>query len=163
MSEITIRSIAAEASCSVGLAYRYFETKDELIGAVLDRAAVHITQDMTPDDTFTELANKAWRRMEERPVFARLVAHLILEQADVTEVMSGHPFARIVVAQSEASGDPDPVAGANALAALVLGTGLYVPTVARAIGDPTIGDRAYGRLASAAEAVQRTDESDERG
>ena len=43
LSEITMRAIATEANCSVGLAYRYFSTKEELVGAALDRAAIYIT------------------------------------------------------------------------------------------------------------------------
>ena len=33
-----MRAIAGEAGCSLGLAYNYFTSKDELIGAALDRA-----------------------------------------------------------------------------------------------------------------------------
>ncbi len=37
--DINTRQIAAEAELSVGVAYRYFESKEALLGAALDRMA----------------------------------------------------------------------------------------------------------------------------
>mgnify|MGYP001823170331 CR=1 FL=1 len=52
--------------------------------------------------------------MTERPVFARLFAWLILEQQDVTVVITRHPLLETAVRHAHQDGDPDPVVAATA-------------------------------------------------
>lgn len=155
MSAITMRSIAGEAGCSLGLAYRYFETKEQLLGAVLDRAAAHITDGLSPEDSPEELAQHVWTRMGERPVFARLFAWLILEQQDVSAVMSRHPFLQVAAQTAIEAGDPDPGAAATALGTIVLGNGFFGPTLAKATQGQPHSQEVTKRLTRAAAATQQ--------
>jgi AcrR family transcriptional regulator len=150
MSGITMRAIADEAGCSLGLAYRYFDTKEELLGAVLDRAASYITADLDATDSPVHAARQAWQRMAERPVFARLFTWLVLEGGDVTEVMSGHPLLRIFGQQAESVGDADPKSAAAAIGIITIGGGLFGPAINRAAGNQPDDEAVYERLMRAA-------------
>ena len=153
MSAITMRSIAEEAGCSLGLAYRYFDTKEELLGAVLDRAAAHITDGLSPSHTPEEVVEHAWPRMAERPVFARLFAWLILEQQDVSAVMTRHPLLESVVRKAHQDGDPDPIAAATALGVILLGGGFFAPAITNAARGQPNSPELTNRLARAARAT----------
>jgi len=154
MSNITMRSIADEAGCSLGLAYRYFDTKEDLIGAVLDRAAAYITNGLGPSHTPEELVEHAWPRMAERPVFVRLFAWLILEQQDVSAVMARHPLLERAVRHAHQDGDPDPVVAATALGAILLGGGFFAPAITDAARGEPDSPELKNRLTRAAEATQ---------
>ncbi len=153
LSEITLRVIAQEADCSLGLAYRYFESKERLLGAVLDRAAAHIVQDLTYDDSLERLVEKVWQRMAERPAFGRLYAWLSLEGYDVTHLMSDHPLEPYLAFQAEAAGDPDPTSAAAAASAIVLAGGVFGPSMNRAAGRQPEDGLIYARLAEAVKAT----------
>jgi AcrR family transcriptional regulator len=150
MSAITMRAIAEEADCSLGLAYRYFSTKEDLLGAVLDRAASYITTDLDATDTPADITKQAWKRMAERPVFARLLTWMILERGDITEVMIGHPFLQVLGQQAASMGDPDPRSAAAAIGIITIGGGLFVPAINRAAGNQPDDEAVYERLMRAA-------------
>ena len=154
-----MRAIADEAGCSLGLAYRYFSAKEELFGAVLDRAASYITSDLDTTQSPGHLASQAWSRMAERPVFARLFTLLILEGGDVTEAMSGHPFLQILRQQSESVGDPDPNSAAAAISIITIGAGLFAPALNRAAGNQPDDKAVYERLTKAVEMITTTSTS----
>jgi AcrR family transcriptional regulator len=154
MSRLTMRAIAEEAGCSLGLAYRYFETKEQLLGAVLDRAAEYITSDLEPDEPPEHLAQKVWRRMAERPVFARLLVWFVLEELDVTRAMSGHPFLQTAYRQAELAGDANPPAAAAALGITMLGGGLFIPVMTNALGGRLDEEAVYERLLAAAAVIR---------
>ena len=149
-----MRAVAAEADCSLGLAYRYFPTKDELLGAVLDRAAAYITEGLSPHEPLTVLAERAWQRMGERPVFARLFTWLVLERRDVTEVMAGHPLLQVVAQRAANSDDPDPGTAAAALGIVALGGGYFAPALNQAVGLPPGDQAVYSRLMIAIAALE---------
>jgi AcrR family transcriptional regulator len=153
MSAITMRAIAEEADCSLGLAYRYFSTKEELLGAVLDRAASYITTGLDATDSPGDLTRQAWRRMAERPVFARLLTWMVLEGRDITEVMSGHPFLQTLGQQAASLGDADPRSAAAAIGIITIGGGLFAPAINRAAGNQPDDEAVYERLARAAEMI----------
>lgn len=153
MSEVTTRAIAAEAHCSVGLAYRYFASKEELMGAVLDRAAGHIVQDMRSGDPVDVLTSKAWQRMKEKPVFARLMAHVLMENGDIREVMSGFPFLELAANQAVEADDRDPATAAASLGSLILGHAFFAPILNTAVNRAPDDDRVDDRLAAAAAAI----------
>jgi AcrR family transcriptional regulator len=153
MSAITMRSIAGEASCSVGLAYRYFRTKEELLGAVLDRAAEYITTGLDVTDSPDQLIRQAWDRMAERPVFARLFAWTVLEGGDVTQIMAGHPFLQILEQQAASLHDTDPKSAAAAIAIVTIGGGLFAPAINSAAGNQPDDETIYERLIAAAQAI----------
>ena len=150
MSAITMRAIADEAGRSLGLAYRYFGTKEELLGAVLDRAASYITAGLDTTDSPSHLARQAWSRMAERPVFARLFTWMVLEGDDVTEVMSGHPFLQILGQQASSVGDADPKSAAAAIGIITIGGGLFAPAFNSAVGNQPHDEAVYERLMRAA-------------
>lgn len=150
MSAITMRAIADEADCSLGLAYRYFGTKEELLGAVLDRAAGYVTTGLDTTDSPVDAVRQAWERMAERPVFARLFTWMVLEGGDVTEMMSGHPFLQILGQHAESVGDPDPRSAAAAIGIITLGGGLFAPALNRAAAKQPDDEVVYERLAQAA-------------
>ena len=153
LSEITMRAIATEANCSVGLAYRYFSTKEELVGAALDRAAIYITTDLDASESPIALTREAWKRMAERPAFARLFAWTLLEGGDVTEVMSGHPFLQILAQQATSVGDPDPKSAAAAIGIITIGGGLFAQAFNNAAGHQPDDEAIYERLTRAVEAI----------
>jgi AcrR family transcriptional regulator len=153
MSAITMRAIAAEADCSLGLAYRYFDTKDELLGAVLDRAANYITTGLEATDSPGDLTRQAWKRMAERPVFARLLTWMILEGGDITEVMTGHPFLQTLGQQTASLGDADPRSAAAAIGIITIGGGLFTPAINRAAGNQPDDEAVYERLTRAVELI----------
>jgi AcrR family transcriptional regulator len=150
MSAITMRAIADEAGFSLGLAYRYYDTKEDLLGAVLDRAASYITTGLDATDSSDDLTRQAWRRMAERPVFARLLTWMILERSDVTEVMSGHPFLQILGRQAASMGDADPRSAAAAIGIITIGGGLFAPAINRAARNQPDDEAVYERLMLAA-------------
>jgi len=92
-SDVTMRKIAAEAGLSVGLAYRYFESRDELFGAAMDRMAERIAAAAVGDDPIT-VVSALWKAVGDNPAFPRLVTSLILSGQNVSEVMSKHPLMR---------------------------------------------------------------------
>ena len=156
MSGITMRAVADEANCSLGLAYRYYETKEELLGAVLDRAASYITEGLDKTDSPDQLARLAWNRMAERPVFAQLFTWLVLEGGDVTKVMSGHPLLQILVQQAESVNDLDPMSAAAAIGIIIIGGALFSPAINSAGGNRPDDDAVYERLVWAVGTIPRT-------
>jgi AcrR family transcriptional regulator len=153
MSAITMRAIAVEADCSLGLAYRYFDTKEDLLGAVLDRAASYITTGLDTADTPGDLTRQAWKRMAERPVFARLFTWMILERGDITQAMSGHPFLQILGQQATSMGDADPKSAAAAIGIITIGGGLFASPINLAAGNQPDDQAVYERLMRAAETI----------
>ena len=149
MSAITMRAIADEADCSLGLAYRYFNTKEDLLGAVLDRAASYITTGLDTTDSPDHLTRQVWERMAERPVFARLFTWTLLEGRDVTEIMSGHPLLQILGQQAAAGGDANPQSASAAIGVITIGGGLFAPAFNRAAGNPPDDQVIYERLLQA--------------
>jgi AcrR family transcriptional regulator len=153
MSAITMRAIADEAGCSLGLAYRYFSTKDALLGAVLDRAAEYITTGLDATGSPDHVIRQTWDRMADRPVFARLFTWTLLEGGDVTEIMSGHPFLQILGQQAASVGDADPKSAAAAIGIITIGGGLFAPTFNRAAGNQPDDEAVYQRLMRATEMI----------
>jgi len=134
-SAATMRTIATEAGCSLGASYRYFDTKDELLGAALDRMATRITAASTagPEDP-AEALLQVWQAFDTTPAFPRLVTWMISEGLDVTSAMSGHPFILKVADTARARGSKDPLTAAGIMALLVLAGAGYGATVNRALG-----------------------------
>ncbi|HVK02958.1 MAG TPA: TetR/AcrR family transcriptional regulator [Armatimonadaceae bacterium] len=68
----TMRDIAAEAGCSLGLAYRYFASKEEMVLALYERLAAELEEEVAalPSASLAE----RWARAE-RAELARLEPH----------------------------------------------------------------------------------------
>lgn len=145
--DVTVRAIAAEAEVSPALVYHHFGDKDDLIGRALDRMAQHLaaaaSEDLSPSDALREL----WRRMDERPAFARIVGWYALEGRDVSSLMSNHPLVAQVAARAAEDGHGDPASVGGRMAILGLAGALHAGLVNRAIGRDPSDERVLESLA----------------
>ena len=133
-STISMRAIAAEANSSLGLAYNYFESKDHLIGAALDRMAQHMSASATSTDDPHDALTTLLDTMNANPAFPRLVSWLVLEGRNVSDVMSGHPLMQQVAALARDRGAADPASSAMTMGLLAIGTYTYTELFNRAVG-----------------------------
>jgi AcrR family transcriptional regulator len=75
---VTVRAIAERAGINHALVHRYFGTKDELIGAVIDREVARfkeIAGEGDPTETFPRMLGA----LSERRVYVRFLARSILD------------------------------------------------------------------------------------
>lgn len=132
--DVTVRDIAAEAGLSVGLLYHYYDDRDSLMGAALDRMAVRLAEGAevsgSPEAVLAELR----LRLQQMPAFARIVASLILEGRDVSAAMTGHPLIARVVSKATEDGREDPSTLGGTTALLSLAEAFFGPAVNNAIG-----------------------------
>ena len=132
-----MRTIAAEADCSVGVSYRYFDSKNELFGAALDRMATRIMSEPYEGEYPTDVLRDVWRKLATAPAFPRLISWMVFEEEDVSSAMSGHPLIREVAETARTRGSKDPLTVGGVLALLVLAGAAYGPTINHALGrDP---------------------------
>ena len=64
-AETTMRDIAAEADCSLGLAYRYFARKEEMVLALYERLATELEEEVAalpPGPARQAVPCGRWRR-----------------------------------------------------------------------------------------------------
>ena len=139
-----MRTIATEAGCSLGVSYRYFDSKDELLGAALDRMATRITAVSTRADDPAEALLDLWQAFDTTPAFPRLISWMISEGMDVTSAMSGHQLILKVADMARSRGSKDPLTAAGVMALLGLAGAGYGQAINRALGrdpdDPTLYD-----------------------
>jgi AcrR family transcriptional regulator len=133
-STVSMRMIAKEAHCSLGLAYNYFASKDALIGAALDRMAKRITADAAGTDDPREALLALLDSMRANAAFPRLMTWLVLEGHDVSSVMTGHPLIQSVAAVAAERGVKDPATLAMTMGLLAIGTFTYGPLLNLAVG-----------------------------
>ena len=133
-STVSMRAIAREADCSLGLAYNYFTSRDELIGAALDRMAARITADAFSSEDPREALLGLLDSMRTNAAFPRLMTWLVLEGEDVSSVMTGHPLMQRVAAVAGERGAKDPVSAAMTMGLLAIGTFTYSEMLNRAVG-----------------------------
>lgn len=137
-----MRSIAEEAGVSLGAAYNHFDSKEELIGATLNRLAPRLTaigvSSPEPADALAALLGA----MRQHAAFPRLVTWLLLEGKNVSEVMSGHPLMRDVAVEAGRRNASDPTTTAMLMGLLAIGTftyeGLLNGAVGRDLDDPRL-------------------------
>jgi AcrR family transcriptional regulator len=137
-STVSMRTIAKEADCSLGLAYNYFASKEELIGAALDRMAKRITADATTNtDDPREALRALINSMRTNAAFPRLMTWLLLEGHDLSSVMSGFPLEKSVTAIAAERGVEDPESVAMTMGLLAIGVFTYGEVLNGAVGrDP---------------------------
>jgi AcrR family transcriptional regulator len=149
-SNVTMREVATTADLSLGVAYRYFASKEELFGAAMDRMADQIVAAATGDTPITAVS-ALWRALDDYPAFPRMLASLVLEGRNVSEVMSRHPLMRDIArsAAEQGVGDPATVAGVTGI--MTLAGVLFAPTLNRTIqrspDDPRVYDAAAEMMA----------------
>jgi AcrR family transcriptional regulator len=133
-STVSMRTIAAEADCSLGLAYNYFASKDELIGIALDRMATRIAADILSSEDPREALLLLLDSMRANTAFPRLVTWLVLEGEDVSSVMTSHPLIQGIAAVAAERGAEDPVTLAMTMGMLAIGMFTYGPLLNLAVG-----------------------------
>ncbi len=133
-SEVTMRRIAEEAGCSVGLTYHYFESKEDLFGKTLQRIAEQLSERARKGGSGGAMLVSLWAAMEERPAFARLMTWLVLEGVDVTPHMSRRPVIADVAADAAARGANDAALVGGMLAFMGISMQGYEGLVNRSMG-----------------------------
>ena len=145
-ADVTMRKIAAEAGLSVGLAYRYFASKDELFGAALDRMGERIVTAAVGDDP-AGAVRALWKAVGDNPAFPRLVTSFAMSGRYAPDVMAEDPLMRRVASASARLGMDDPMTVAGATGIMVLAGAMYGPTLNRAIGRDPDDPRVYDAVA----------------
>ena len=151
-SAATMRTIAMEAGCSLGVSYRYFDSKDDLLGAALDHMATRITAASTGAEDPAEALQHLWQAFDTTPAFPRLVTWMISEGMDVSSAMSGHPLILEVAEMARARGNEDPLTVAGVMALLGLAGATYGPAINRALGRDLDDQTLYNSTAHMFEA-----------
>jgi AcrR family transcriptional regulator len=132
---VSVREVADAAGVNPGLVHHYFGSKGGLVTAVLDDLAEEAAEEIAkrePLDVFYAAGGATERH-------GRIVAHLLLEGADPTELKSGFPGfdALIERCRDEGMKPRDAKQRAAQVVALVLGWQLFEPYLTAAAGLPT--------------------------
>lgn len=136
-STVSMRAIAAEADCSLGVAYNHFDSKMELIGAALDRMAQRITSDAIGVGDGGDALEALLDAVHANAAFPRLLTWMVLEGQDVSAVMTAHPLAQSVSQAAADRGAKDPASVALTMGLLALGMYTYGPMLNLTVGrDP---------------------------
>ena len=146
-STVSMRTIAAEADCSLGLAYNYFDSKTALIGATLDRMAKRVAAAAINTEDPREALIVLLDSLRTDAAFPRLVTWLALEGHDLSNVMSADPLLQGVTAVAAERGAEDPESVALAMAMLALGTFTYGELMNRMTGRQPDDARLLGAAA----------------
>jgi AcrR family transcriptional regulator len=144
-STLSMRTIAKEAECSLGLAYNYFGSKEELVGAALDRMASNITAAATaPTDDPREALLALVGSLRANPAFPRLMTWMLLEGHDLSSIMSDFPLEQAVAKMATERGVKDPENVGMTMALLGIGIftygGLLNGAVDRDPGDERLAE-----------------------
>ena len=150
-STVSMRTIAAEAECSLGVAYNHFDNKMALIGAVLDRMADRITSQTIAVDDPGQALLALLDAMRKNAAFPRLLTWMVLEGHDVSGTMSGHPLIQNIAKLAADRGAEDPASIAMTMGVLAIGTFTYGAMLNRTVGrepdDPRLPEAAAGMYA----------------
>lgn len=147
---VGIRDVALEAGLSTGVAYRYFDSKNALIGAAMDRIGERLAQAVTGSEDLSEAMQALWKAFADNPAFVTIGSWMILDGQNVSEIMSKHPAARDLIAQATSQNIDDPQTFAGVVLLVGLAGAFYGPSVNRALRRPDEDQRIYR---SAAEAI----------
>ena len=141
-SNVTMREVAGTAGLSLGVAYRYYASREELFGAAMDRMADRIVAAATGDTPITAVT-ALWRALDDYPAFPRMLTSLILEGRNVSEVMSRHPLMRDIARSAAEQGVGDPATLAGVTGIMTLAGILFAPTLNRTIQRDPDDPRVY--------------------
>jgi AcrR family transcriptional regulator len=133
-SEVTMRRIAEEAGCSLGLTYNYFDSKEELFGATVQHIAERLSERARAGGDGSETLVSLWGAMEENPAFTRLMTWLVLEGVDVTRYMSRQPVIADVARDATERGADDAALVGGMVALMGISVQSYEGLVNRAMG-----------------------------
>lgn len=143
-SSFTIVDLAQEAKITTSLLYFYFDSKDAIVAATLQKIASEADELASQYDDPADMALAVRRFMWRRPAFPRIVTSIVLEGGDVTEVMGSHPFLQRLMA-TEAAQNPDDSQSSAARAIIsILAISVYGPPINRTIGRELYDPRIAG-------------------
>ena len=147
---VGIRDVAQEAGLSTGVAYRYFDSKNALIGAAMERIGERLAQAVTGTEDLNEAMQALWQAFDDNPAFVTIGSWMILDGQNVSEIMSKHPAARDLIRQATTKNLDDPQTFAGVVLLIGLAGAFYGPSVNRALQRSDKDQRIFQ---SAAEAV----------
>ncbi len=146
---VGMRDIAQEAGLSVGVAYRYFGSKTELIGAALDRIGERLAGAVTGSENLADAMHALWNEFNANPAFINIGSWMILDGHNMSEVMSKHPAARDLIGHAMARDMEDPQTYAGVVLLVGLAGAFYGTAVNRALRRPDDDQRIYRSAAEA--------------
>jgi AcrR family transcriptional regulator len=144
-----MREISQEAGVSVGVAYRYFDSKTALIGAAMDSIGERLARAVTSSCDLTEAMHALWNEFQDNPAFINIGSWMILEGHNMSDVMSKHPAARDLMAQAARRGMKDPQTFAGVVLLVGLAGAFYGTAVNRALNREDDDQRIYQSAAEA--------------
>ena len=130
---VGMRDIANNAGLSLGVAYRYFDSKDDLYGAALDRLAERLSDAVTDSDDTSQAISGLWDALADNPAFPRIVTWAILDGQNVSDIMTKHPVARDVIKTATDSGATNPPMVAAMTVLVSIAGAIYGETINRAM------------------------------
>ena len=141
---VTVRAIAERAGVNHALVHRYFGTKDELIGAVIDREVARfkaIAGEGDPSQTFPRMLGA----LSERRIYVRFLARSILDgyrssQLRPDFLLFGQVRDVVEAAQARDAGSaaPDMRVPIVALGSMALGWRIFGEFLASGLGLDTM-------------------------
>lgn len=142
---VTVRAIAERAGVNHALVHRYFGSKDDLIGAVIEREVAYFRHLARGEGDPMVVFGRLLAGLSERSTYVRFLARAILDGyrtgelrpdmslfADLTAVLG--PYAPTVGAE----GRPDPRIVVAALGGLALGWRIFGDFLAAGLGLDTM-------------------------
>jgi AcrR family transcriptional regulator len=136
-----MRLIATEADCSLGLAYNFVDSKEELFVAVLARIAERLSERTSLGDGGAHALTSLWEVMEENPVFWRIMTWLVLEGVDGVGSPSRRPVITDVAKLAAERGADDPSVVGGVVAFFGLSFQVFGPLVNRSMGHSVDDER----------------------
>lgn len=141
-SQITMRRIAAEAGRSLGLAYNYVASREELFALVLERIGNRLSVAVkdAPEEERLAVLHAA---MEANPAFTRIMTWFLLEGVRPADHVRRFPMVADIAADARDAGIEDPELVGGVLAFMGISMSLYGPVVNQAMEvadrDPRLG------------------------
>lgn len=142
---VTVRAIAERAGINHALVHRYFGTKEDLIGAVIEREVAYFRAIARGEGDAVVVFGRLLAGLSERHTYVRFLARAILDGyrtgelrpdlslfGDVTAILGPHAPA------VGAEGRPDPRIAVAALGGLVLGWRIFGDFLASGLGLDTM-------------------------
>lgn len=145
-SAVSIREIAATADVNLGLIHRYVGSKDDVIALVLQRhteRAKATALELSEDQLMAAIADAVARR----PATGRLMAGMILDGLDVTELKDEFPLL-------ERMAEDDPGLDPALTYALALGWEVFGPSLLAAMSAEPEADEISAALFRAMGAIR---------
>lgn len=94
---VTVRSIAAAAGVNHGLVHHYFESKQALLGAAMERIEGEFLESVADMDATAEAVATFFDLLCQRPTYPRLLSWMLLEGVEPTDHIDRFPLVTRLV------------------------------------------------------------------